>query len=120
MRKLASVPVAAMLFSLSLGATAGAVDLGLEPLYTKAPSAPDWSWTGFYMTGNAGGWANSTWLADVTKSGGGGPVGFQDAPRTAPGLLNGGQVGFNYQAGRWVFGIEGDVSDDLICPSVRH
>jgi outer membrane immunogenic protein len=111
MRKLAYLPVAAMLFSVSFGETAGAVDLGLEPLYTKAPSTP--SWTGFYIGGHAGGgWANSAWFEDITASGSGGvgPVGFQDASHSASGLLGGGQVGINFQKGRWVFGIEGDVS----------
>ncbi|MGP0090555.1 MAG: outer membrane protein [Xanthobacteraceae bacterium] len=113
MRKLAFMPAAAVLFSLSFGPTAGAVDLGLEPLYTKAPNAPTWSWTGFYLGGHVGGgWANTTWLEDITKSGSGGvgPIGLQDASHTASGLLGGGQVGINYQTGRWVFGIEGDVS----------
>jgi outer membrane immunogenic protein len=111
MRKFAFLPAAAMLFSLSFGETAGAVDLGLEPLYTKAPSTPTWSWTGFYIGGHAGGgWANTAWFEDITATGGGGPVGFQDASHTASGLLGGGQAGFNYQKGRWVFGFEGDVS----------
>src|SRR3984893_15764887 len=113
MRKLAFVAVAAMLFSVSFGETGRAVYLGLESLYTKAPSTPAWSWTGLYIGGHVGGgWANTAWFEDITKSGsgGGGPVGFQDSSHTASGLLGGGQAGINYQKGRWVFGIEGDVS----------
>jgi len=117
MRKLAFLPAAAMLFSLSFGETAGAVDLGLEPLYTKPSSAPAWNWSGFYVSGHGGGgWANTAWFEDITKGGGVGPVGFQNTAQAASGLFSGGHAGINYQAGQWVFGV--DVSGASCLPEV--
>jgi outer membrane immunogenic protein len=98
--------------SLAMVACASAADLGPAPgpVYTKAPA---YSWTGFYIGGHVGGgWANKAWFEDITETGSGGvgPVGFQDASYHTSGFLGGGQVGYNYQMGRWVFGIEGDFS----------
>jgi outer membrane immunogenic protein len=63
------------------------------------PAAPAWSWTGFYLGVNAGyGFGNSTWAFPVATTGS-----FK---------VNGGQagatVGYNYQIGQLVLGIEGD------------
>ena len=58
------------------------------------------NWTGFYVGGHVGyGWADfSDTFAGVT------------AGVTPAGFIYGGQVGFNYQIGFWVFGIEGEYS----------
>jgi outer membrane immunogenic protein len=71
-----------------------------RPSY-KAPQyiAPLFTWTGFYVGLNAGyGWGNSDW------SGAGGN--FQVAPK---GFLGGGTLGYNYQTGVFVWGLEGDI-----------
>jgi outer membrane immunogenic protein len=91
-----------------MGVPAFASDLQL-----KAPPrpAPVWSWTGFYIGGNfGGGWAQSDWLEDAAQSGSGGlsPPGFLDASVRASGPLGGGQIGFDYQTGWAVFGIQAD------------
>jgi outer membrane immunogenic protein len=86
--------------------------LAADMLVKKAPPpppAPTWSWTGFYVGANVGGgWAKSDWFEDVSGSGGGGPAGFQDASIRAPGVLGGGQMGYDWQTGWTVFGIQAD------------
>jgi len=67
-----------------------------------APAAAVYNWTGFYIGGHLGGaWGDKDWVAV-----GVGPLGSHDVD----GFIGGGQVGFNYQAGRWVFGVEADFS----------
>jgi len=79
------------------------------PIY-KAPAAV-YQWTGFYIGGHLGvGRGSTSWESD-------GRIDMH-----AAGFLGGGDVGFNYQVGRWVFGIEGDVSRTSIravepCPT---
>ena len=98
---LAAAAVAAM-----IGANAVvAADLGAPPPRpVKAPVyvPPPFSWTGFYLGGNIGGaWAQH----NVTDS----LYGLSFDTGTSNGVfIGGGQVGFNYQAGWFVGGIEGD------------
>jgi len=90
---------------IALGATAPAVaaDLAARP-YTKAPPmvAAVYDWTGFYIGAN-GGWGSSrnSWDA-VPPNFALGPEGSHDAT----GGTVGGQVGYRWQAGTWVFGLE--------------
>jgi outer membrane immunogenic protein len=92
-------------------ATMGAPALAADML-VKAPrplAVPVWSWTGFYLGGHlGGGWAKSDWFEDFTQSASGAPVGFQDASISPAGFLGGGQVGFDYQTGWVVLGIQAD------------
>jgi outer membrane immunogenic protein len=63
------------------------------PLYTPVPV---YNWTGFYVGINGGGaWGTSNWSStgDFDVSGG----------------MIGGTVGYNWQTGMWVFGLEGDI-----------
>jgi outer membrane immunogenic protein len=84
--------------------TASAADL---PIYTKAPppmAAPAFSWSGFYIGLNAGGkWAS----IDQTVTSGGTVFTLND--NNSSSWIAGGQLGYNWQIGRWVFGIEGDI-----------
>ncbi|MBO0755599.1 MAG: autotransporter domain-containing protein, partial [Bradyrhizobiaceae bacterium] len=71
-----------------------------SPVLTKAPAKQyaAYDWTGFYIGADAGaGFGFTTWNF---------PGGNVIAPRTA-GFLAGGDVGYNYQVGKWVFGVEG-------------
>jgi opacity protein-like surface antigen len=79
---------------------------GSEPLIAKAPidkAAPaqtPYNWTGLYIGPYLGadwGYTNWTFRDD----------GGTTNPRFA-GLLGGGEIGYNYQTGKWVFGVEGD------------
>src|SRR5262245_17375023 len=66
-----------------------------------APLPPPFSWTGFYIGGNIGGAWGQRHVND-------GLFGF-DFSNTSDGVfIGGGQVGFNYQTGGFVIGIEGD------------
>lgn len=103
MRRLTLALIAAT--GLALGATAAsAADLGRRPVY-KAPPAPvpvAYNWSGFYIGGHLGyGWGDNevTNLTTGTKSN-----------LAADGFLGGAQIGFNWQTGAFVFGVEGDWS----------
>jgi outer membrane immunogenic protein len=82
-----------------------AADLAATP-YTKAPLpmvAPIYDWSGFYIGAN-GGWGSAHNCWDVIPFGG---VLFNDGCVNRSGGVIGGQVGYRWQAGRFVFGLEG-------------
>lgn len=89
---------------LVLGAqSASAADLG-RPVY-KAPApavVAAYNWSGFYIGGHLGG----AWSKEDVSIPGLGVVGTTDPD----GFIGGVQAGYNWQADRWVFGIEGDWS----------
>ncbi|QHO77063.1 porin family protein [Bradyrhizobium sp. CCBAU 051011] len=95
--------VTASLIALGATAPALAADLAARP-YTKAPPmvAAVYDWTGFYIGAN-GGWGSSrnSWDS-VPPAFLVGPEGSHDAT----GGTVGGQVGYRWQAGTWVFGLE--------------
>ena len=75
------------------------------PVYTKAPMMAPFSWTGFYVGGDAGyGYATSS--GTVSSVGGG----FASVPYSfnVHGPIAGGFVGGNYQMGVFVIGAEAD------------
>jgi outer membrane immunogenic protein len=80
--------------------TAMAADMTM-PMQTKAPaySAPAFSWTGFYIGAQVGGGT----LSDPQNN-------FEGAATMTggKGAIAGGQLGYNYQDGNWVFGVEGE------------
>src|SRR5271157_5672844 len=76
-----------------------AADLSLAPLYKAPPPevTQAYNWTGFYFGANGGGgWGHSWWSANTTGI-------------DLSGGLVGGTTGYNWQAGKVVFGVEGDV-----------
>ncbi|HTG06050.1 MAG TPA: outer membrane protein [Bradyrhizobium sp.] len=92
----------------TLGAGASAADLA--PRYTKAPAMinPAYNWTGFYVGLNAGAASTDGGLAVVATDGF-----FESrfADRfSKTGFLGGGQIGYNYQSGMSVFGVEADAA----------
>lgn len=104
--------IASAAFAAVLAATgASAADL---PVYTKAPAvAAVYDWTGFYLGTNLGysfgrATTNGTQtigslvaaLTTVTPMSGRADVN---------GFVGGGQLGYNWQHGAWVFGLEGDI-----------
>jgi opacity protein-like surface antigen len=64
---------------------------------------PATNWTGFYVGGFLGVAQGKTDIWFV-----GDPAGAGTNPRVF-GAIGGGQVGYNYQVNKWVFGLEGDV-----------
>jgi outer membrane immunogenic protein len=86
----------------------------------KAPvmAAPlVYNWTGFYIGGHVGyGWSDKDWTQTFSSLG----LALDRGSHEADGFLGGGQIGFNYQVGQWVFGIEGDVSWSDLSGSGNH
>ena len=96
--------VTASLIALSAAAPAVAADLAARP-YTKAPPmiAAVYDWSGFYVGAN-GGWGTTRGCWDfVTPAGG---FVANEGCHDADGGTVGGQVGYRWQAGSWVFGLE--------------
>lgn len=90
--------------------SAGAADLGVRPYTTKAPVMdPAYDWSGFYIGANAGyGWARN----EHQDLGGNGSYWNDKSDVTNQtvdphGAVYGGQIGYNWQAADWVFGLEG-------------
>jgi outer membrane immunogenic protein len=89
---------------IALAAPASAADLAARP-YTKAPAmiAAVYDWSGFYIGAN-GGWGSSHKCWDDVA---GGTFNGSDGCHNATGGTAGGQLGYRWQAGSWVFGLEG-------------
>jgi outer membrane immunogenic protein len=105
--------IAALTFTTAVGmGAASAADLGARP-YTKAPAyiEPIFNWSGFYVGGHIGGaWTNEGWVntANTTVFGDLNPgQGFR---QRNSGVFGGGQMGYNWQANNFVFGLEGTIS----------
>jgi opacity protein-like surface antigen len=86
------------------GGLALAFVLAIPPLDARAQDAAPFDWSGFYAGVHTGG---ALGLVDVADPFGGSI--FGDTVRT-PGLLAGGQAGYNWQFGDTVLGFEADVS----------
>jgi outer membrane immunogenic protein len=115
MRKLLLVATA---LAALVGTSALAADMA-APVY-KAPTpppAPMFSWTGFYVGGNAGAeWTRSNFTSFLDPTGGFftpasyafiNSIGNGSAHKT--GFIGGGQAGYNWQTGNFVIGLEGDI-----------
>jgi outer membrane immunogenic protein len=91
------------LIALGLSAPAFAADLPART-YTKAPPviAAIYDWSGFYIGAN-GGWGTSRKSWDFINAAG---VAFGEGSHDADGAVAGGQIGYRWQAGSWVFGLE--------------
>lgn len=105
----ASITAAACAAAVTLAGSVGAqaADLGGsikdEPVYQEAPRLQ--KWTGFYLGANLGGaWSD----ADAHYRQVGGPL-FK-ADMEASSVIGGGQIGYNWQAGSLVVGIEADLA----------
>jgi outer membrane immunogenic protein len=86
---------------LTMVASASAADL-----YAKAPAhvAPVNNWTGFYIGANAG------YAGGETELGLGVPgLGSVALTNTSSGFVGGGQIGYNWQAGSLLYGLEADI-----------
>ena len=99
-----------------LGLSAGAFAADRPSRRAPAPAvlaAPVFTWTGFYAGVNLGyGWGNSDNDTVVVPAGtpgfaGATTVRFNDGE--SDGVLGGAQIGYNFQTGMFVFGVEADI-----------
>ncbi|MBR0693497.1 outer membrane protein [Bradyrhizobium lablabi] len=105
MKKLLMVTASVLAFSVS---SAYAADMGARP-YTKAPPpppAPVLIWNGFYLgVQGGGGWGNSDETFFLTPNS---PAFLGSQSFDTSGGFAGGVIGYNWQIGQTVLGIEGD------------
>ncbi|HEY8334872.1 MAG TPA: outer membrane beta-barrel protein [Tardiphaga sp.] len=104
----------AALATLAMATSASAADLAART-YTKAPPmiAAVYDWTGFYIGANGGyGTSRKCWDYSGTPAARL-AVNVADGCHDADGGMVGGQIGYNWQASSWVFGLEaqGDWAD---------
>jgi outer membrane immunogenic protein len=99
--------------ALALAGQTNAADLpAAAPAYkAPAPVAAAHNWTGFYVGGNVGyGWGNGDTDFNPLPSAAGfvnlAPTKLSPHPK---GVLGGAQIGYNWQTGPWVWGIEADI-----------
>ena len=73
-------------------------------------AVPYYNWTGFYIGGHIG-WSSTEkdWSNYHDGFGVADPL-FLGTSHKGDSFIGGGQIGINWQAGQWVFGIEGDIS----------
>jgi outer membrane immunogenic protein len=88
------------LMALGVATQAGAADLGARyPMKAPPMAAPIWNWTGFYVGVNGGyGWGRSKWNLL--------PLNLNEGSHDTNGGTVGGQIGYNWQFGGWVVGVE--------------
>jgi outer membrane immunogenic protein len=91
----------------ALAGSASAADLGARapaPYQPPPPPPPVFSWSSCYIGANiGGGWASQT--SNDVAGAVTGVIGADLGSHTASGFIGGGQIGCDYQAGVWVFGV---------------
>jgi outer membrane immunogenic protein len=100
-----------LIAALALAGVAGvqprafSADMPAGALVTKAPAATvAYRWTGCYVGANIGGGSDRVAFGDANPPArASGDLGFG----RGTGALGGGQIGCDYQAGAWVFGLQG-------------
>jgi outer membrane immunogenic protein len=95
--------LAGIAFGSLMAAPAIAADIPARmPVKAPAPAAMvAYNWSGFYVGGHGGYGRADKCFADVT-----GGIAVDEGCGDIDGWLAGGQVGFNWQAGQFVFGVE--------------
>jgi outer membrane immunogenic protein len=113
---------------------APALAADMAPKYTKAPMVAPveiYNWTGFYIGANVGGaWSDNSRTYTMPFTGpanvfancgapaggvfpvlvGANPFDLSTGCGRPSSVIGGGQIGYNWQAGTWVFGVEADGS----------
>src|SRR5262245_22421360 len=96
-----------------------------SPMFYKAPIVTAWSWAGPYLGVNLGYSAGKSKtdavFSDLTL---GAPLFATGSSDSLKSLIGGVQAGYNWQAGNWVAGLEGDIqmsgqgaTPTYVCPS---
>jgi outer membrane immunogenic protein len=89
-----------------------------------AQTPPIWNWTGFYIGGNLGySWGRSDSTLSLSDAKTGAVLDSATSAVALDGVIGGGQIGYNWQNGRWVFGLEADLqassersNTSFLCP----
>jgi outer membrane immunogenic protein len=103
MKRLAIALLAATGLSMGLGQIASAADLPVKAPPMVAAPVP-FSWTGFYVGGNVGySWGRSS--SDAILNG----LPIFSSSVNVDGVIGGGQIGYNWQTGNFVLGLETDI-----------
>ncbi len=72
-----------------------------------AAATPPYNWSGWYVGANLGyGQSNANWTNQQNTTLFGDYVSGQGFSNAMSGIVGGGQIGYNVQRGRWVYGIE--------------
>jgi outer membrane immunogenic protein len=110
-----------MVVAAALSGSAFAADLPTRGMYTKAPAvAPVSSWSGLYVGGNLGyGWGDGN--TDFSFLPTPAVFGFNNTTLGArsTGVIGGAQLGYNWQIGSLVTGLEADIQGSGIKGSAR-
>jgi outer membrane immunogenic protein len=104
--------VGALAFAATLGVGAASAADPAWP-YTKAPALPYpvYNWAGFYVGGHLGGsWTRESWTNTANTTLFGDLFPHQGFGQQGNGVFGGGQIGYNWQASNYVFGLEGTIS----------
>jgi len=99
MRHALSCGIAALFFAVT---NAGAADIAVKTPPDGGAPLPVYSWTGLYLGAHVGG-IGGEFKSNV-------PLGIPGPLDNAGSVMGGAQIGYNWQAGSWVFGIEADTS----------
>ena len=96
--------VGAALMATTIGAQAA--DLAVKAPVFKAPALAIYNWTGFYIGVNGGGSVGRDRTSLLIN---GGAISAEQSNLSPYGAIGGGQLGYNWQFGNWVLGVEGDI-----------
>jgi outer membrane immunogenic protein len=93
----------------SLALIAAVCTIALPQFASAQPTSP-LNWTGFYIGGNIGySWGRSASTISFSDATSGAVLSSSNANFNLDGVIGGGQIGYNWQARNWVFGIEADI-----------
>jgi outer membrane immunogenic protein len=119
----------ALASAMLLGSIGSAYAADMAVKAPPPPIAPVWNWTGFYIGGNVGGaWSDNSYSYNMpfTLPGnifarcaaapgnafpvpvGPNPFDISNNCSRPSSVIGGGQIGYNWQAANWVFGVEAD------------
>ena len=80
------------------------------PVVAPVMAPAVYNWSGFYIGGNiGGGWANADYLNTANTTSFGDVAGAPAFSHNMSGFIGGGQIGYNFQSGAFVFGAEADL-----------
>jgi len=103
-----SVAVLVATAALTIVAARSAVAADLSPPIYKALPPPAFSWTGWYVGVNGGGeWGQTSHTASVGVTG---LPALTTGNFNVSGAIAGGTLGYNYQMGQWLVGVETDLN----------